>query len=129
MRGSPVPVFHSSEYPNVSASDADMALTENAARKLRALREEEGNANLKLRVYITGGGCAGFSYGFKFDENTNEGDTVVTRDDVTMVVDMLSIQYLAGATVDYVEGLQGARFVIENPNAASTCGCGSSFSV
>jgi iron-sulfur cluster insertion protein len=106
-----------------------MSLTESAAQKLRALRTEEGNDNLKLRVYITGGGCAGFSYGFKFDEVVNEGDTSVLRDDVTMVVDELSIQYLAGSTVDYVEGLQGARFVIANPNASSTCGCGSSFSV
>lgn len=106
-----------------------MSLTEAAAHKLRALRADEGNEDLKLRVYITGGGCAGFSYGFKFDEVINEGDTVVTRDDVTMVVDQLSIQYLAGATVDYTEGLQGARFTIENPNASSTCGCGSSFSV
>jgi len=106
-----------------------MSLTDGAVRKLRALRADEGNDNLKLRVYITGGGCAGFSYGFKFDEAVNEGDTSVQRDDVTMVVDELSIQYLAGATVDYVEGLQGARFVITNPNASSTCGCGSSFSV
>lgn len=106
-----------------------MVLSESAARKLRALRTDEGNDNLKLRVYITGGGCAGFSYGFKFDEAVNDGDTTVVRDDVTMVVDELSIQYLAGSTVDYVEGLQGARFVIENPNASSTCGCGSSFSV
>lgn len=106
-----------------------MALTDGAARRLRALRADEGNDNLKLRVYITGGGCAGFSYGFRFDEAVNDGDTVVTRDDVTMVVDPLSIQYLAGSTVDYVEGLQGARFVVTNPNASSTCGCGSSFSV
>lgn len=113
----------------MSSPDAAMALTENAARKLRLLREDEGNPDLKLRVYITGGGCAGFSYGFKFDEAVNEGDTVVVRDDVTMVVDALSIQYLAGSTVDYVEGLQGARFLIENPNASSTCGCGSSFSL
>lgn len=106
-----------------------MSLTDGAIRKLRVLRADEGNDNLKLRVYITGGGCAGFSYGFRFDEAVNEGDTEVHRDDVTMVVDELSIQYLAGATVDYVEGLQGARFVITNPNASSTCGCGSSFSV
>lgn len=112
-----------------SATESAMVLSENAARKLRALRADEGNDNLKLRVYITGGGCAGFSYGFKFDEAVNDGDTTVMRDDVTMVVDELSIQYLAGSTVDYVEGLQGARFVIENPNASSTCGCGSSFSV
>lgn len=111
------------------AFEQAMSLTESAAQKLRALRTEEGNDNLKLRVYITGGGCAGFSYGFKFDEVVNEGDTSVLRDDVTMVVDELSIQYLAGSTVDYVEGLQGARFVIANPNASSTCGCGSSFSV
>lgn len=114
---------------SASADGAAMALTENAARKLRALRLEEGNDNLKLRVYITGGGCAGFSYGFKFDEAVNDDDTAVARDGVTMLIDPLSIQYLAGSTVDYVEGLQGARFVIENPNASSTCGCGSSFSV
>lgn len=113
----------------MTESTASMSLTDGAVRKLRALRADEGNDNLKLRVYITGGGCAGFSYGFRFDEAVNEGDTAVERDDVTMVVDELSIQYLAGSTVDYVEGLQGARFVIENPNASSTCGCGSSFSV
>ncbi len=133
-----IPAMHQSGVvpPNLeimtvsaSADSAAMALTENAARKLRALRLEEGNDNLKLRVYITGGGCAGFSYGFKFDEAVNDDDTTVARDDVTMLIDPLSIQYLAGSTVDYVEGLQGARFVIENPNASSTCGCGSSFSV
>jgi iron-sulfur cluster insertion protein len=113
----------------VTDASAAMGLTDGAVRKLRALRADEGNQNLKLRVYITGGGCAGFSYGFKFDEAVNDGDTSVQRDDVTMVIDELSIQYLAGATVDYVEGLQGARFVISNPNASSTCGCGSSFSV
>ena len=113
----------------MTESTASMSLTDGAVRKLRALRADEGNDNLKLRVYITGGGCAGFSYGFRFDDAVNEGDTAVERDDVTMVVDELSIQYLAGSTVDYVEGLQGARFVIENPNASSTCGCGSSFSV
>ncbi len=111
------------------APDAAMALTESAARKLSALRIDEGNNKLNLRVYITGGGCSGFSYGFKFDEAVNDGDTVVMRDDVTMVVDPLSIQYLSGSTVDYVEGLQGARFTVDNPNASSTCGCGSSFSV
>lgn len=110
-------------------NDAVMVLTESAARKVRALRVDEGNDNLKLRVYITGGGCSGFSYGFKFDESLNDGDTVVERDDVTMLVDQLSIQYLSGSTVDYLEGLQGARFIVENPNASSTCGCGSSFSV
>lgn len=108
---------------------AAMSMTETAARRLRELRREEGNDQLRLRVYITGGGCAGFSYGFRFDEAQNEDDTAITRDDVTMVVDALSIQYLAGSTVNYVEGLQGARFVVENPNATTTCGCGSSFSV
>lgn len=106
-----------------------MTMTEGAERKLRALRADEGNDALMLRVYITGGGCAGFSYGFRFDDQVNDGDTVVDRNGVRMVIDPLSIQYLAGSTVDYVEGLQGARFVIDNPNATSTCGCGSSFSV
>lgn len=114
---------------NTPELNAAMALTGNAARKLLELRAEEGNPHLMLRVYITGGGCSGFSYGFKFDEHVNEGDTVVERDGVSMVVDQLSIQYLAGSTVDYTEGLQGSRFVIDNPNATSTCGCGSSFSV
>lgn len=109
--------------------NASLSLTEKAALRLGELRREEGNDQLKLRVYITGGGCAGFSYGFRFDETRNEDDTAITRDGVTLVVDPLSIQYLAGSTVDYVEGLQGARFVVENPNATATCGCGSSFSV
>lgn len=109
--------------------DADMALTDRAASKLRELREGEGNPALCLRVYITGGGCAGFSYGFRFDDHVNEDDTIVDHEGVRMLVDALSIQYLAGSKVDYVEGLQGARFVVENPNATSTCGCGSSFSV
>ena len=104
-------------------------MTSSAARKVKSLIEEEENDQLKLRVYITGGGCAGFSYGFSFDEALKDGDTVVEKDDVTMVVDQLSIQYLAGSEVDYTEGLQGARFVINNPNAETTCGCGSSFSV
>jgi len=103
--------------------------TEAAARKVRRLLEEEENDKLKLRVYITGGGCAGFSYGFTFDENAAEDDTVVERDGVQLVVDPMSFQYLMGAEVDYQEGLQGSRFVINNPNAATTCGCGSSFSI
>lgn len=103
--------------------------TEAAARKVKRLLEEEENDKLKLRVYITGGGCAGFSYGFTFDENAAEDDTVVERDGVQLVVDPMSFQYLAGAEVDYQEGLQGSRFVINNPNAATTCGCGSSFSI
>ena len=106
-----------------------MSMSESAARKVKSLIEEEENDQLKLRVYITGGGCAGFSYGFSFDEDLKDGDTVVEKDGVTMAVDQLSIQYLAGSEVDYTEGLQGARFVINNPNAETTCGCGSSFSV
>lgn len=106
-----------------------MTLTDAAAAKVRKLREAEGNPALMLRVYITGGGCSGFSYGFTFDEKQNEGDTVCTNGDVTMLVDSLSFQYLVGSEVDYSEGLQGSRFMVNNPNAQSTCGCGSSFSV
>lgn len=112
-----------------TAQVAPLAFTEAAARKVRRLLDEEQNDNLKLRVYITGGGCAGFSYGFTFDENTADDDTVVERDGVLLVVDPMSFQYLAGAEVDYKEGLQGSQFVINNPNAATTCGCGSSFSI
>lgn len=103
--------------------------TEAAAAKVSGLIEDEQNPNLKLRVYITGGGCSGFSYGFTFDEAEAEDDTVVTKDGVTLLVDSMSFQYLVGAKIDYLEDLQGARFVIENPNATTTCGCGSSFSV
>lgn len=106
-----------------------LEFTENAARKVKSLIEEEKNPNLKLRVFITGGGCSGFQYGFTFDENINEGDTRVEKAGVTLLVDPMSIQYLAGAEIDYSEGLEGAQFVIRNPNATTTCGCGSSFSV
>lgn len=106
-----------------------MTLTDSAAAKVRKLREGEGNPDLKLRVYITGGGCSGFSYGFTFDEEVKEGDSLFTNGDVTMVVDAMSIQYLVGSDVDYTEGLQGSQFLIKNPNATSTCGCGSSFSM
>lgn len=106
-----------------------MVFTSSAANKVRTLIEEEQNDNLKLRVFITGGGCAGFSYGFTFDESSAEDDTVIERDGVIMVVDPMSFQYLAGAEVDYKEGLQGSQFVINNPNATTTCGCGSSFSI
>jgi len=108
---------------------AAMTFTDNAARKVKSLIEEEGNDNLKLRVYITGGGCAGFSYGFRFDEDIKEGDTEIENHGVTLLVDPMSIQYLMGSEVDYTEGLQGSQFVVRNPNATSTCGCGSSFSV
>jgi iron-sulfur cluster insertion protein len=99
-----------------------------AAAKVRELIREEGNPALKLRVYIQGGGCSGFQYGFEFDEQQNEDDFAVATDEVTLLVDPLSLQYLVGAQVDYTESLQGAQFVIRNPNAKTTCGCGSSFS-
>lgn len=106
-----------------------LLFTPAAAAKVRELILEEANPALKLRVYITGGGCSGFQYGFTFDEKIDDGDVAVTRDEVTLVVDPLSFQYLEGAEVDYSESLQGARFVIRNPNAATTCGCGSSFGI
>ncbi|RRC97004.1 iron-sulfur cluster insertion protein ErpA [Amphritea balenae] len=106
-----------------------MAFSNSAAAKVRSLIEEEQNDNLKLRVFITGGGCAGFSYGFTFDEAVADDDTAIENDGVTMLVDPMSFQYLAGAEVDYKEGLQGSQFVINNPNATTTCGCGSSFSI
>lgn len=106
-----------------------LVFTEAAASKVRELILEEANPALNLRVYITGGGCSGFQYGFTFDEAVEEGDVSVTRNDVTLVVDPLSFQYLEGAEIDYSESLQGARFVIRNPNAATTCGCGSSFGI
>jgi iron-sulfur cluster insertion protein len=105
-----------------------LVFTEAAASKVKQLIEEEGNASLKLRVYITGGGCSGFQYGFTFDENINEGDTSVEKCGVTLLIDPMSYQYLVGAEIDYTEGLQGEQFVIRNPNATTTCGCGSSFS-
>ena len=113
----------------MSAVEQPMIFTDSAASKVKALIADEGNSELKLRVYVTGGGCSGFQYGFKFDENINDGDTAIEHNGVTMVVDRLSIQYLTGAEVDFVEGLQGAQFVIKNPNATTTCGCGSSFSI
>lgn len=100
-----------------------------AAAKVKALVEEEANPELKLRVFVTGGGCSGFQYGFTFDEAQNEDDTEIMRDGVKLLVDAMSLQYLMGAEIDYSEGLQGAQFVIRNPMAKTTCGCGSSFSV
>ncbi len=111
------------------SEDTALSVTDSAVKKVRDLKREEGNDALLLRVYITGGGCAGFSYGFQFDESVREDDTIISREDVTVVVDAMSIQYLAGSEVDYTEGLQGARFLVRNPNASSTCGCGSSFSI
>lgn len=106
-----------------------LLFTDSAANKVKELIEEEGNPGLKLRVFVTGGGCSGFQYGFTFDEEVAEDDTIVEREGVSLVVDPMSFQYLAGAEVDYQEGLEGSRFVIKNPNAATTCGCGSSFSI
>ena len=110
-------------------TESPLIFTDNAARKVRQLIEEEGNENLKLRVYVTGGGCSGFQYGFTFDENEQEGDTRVENGGVTVLIDPMSFQYLTGAEIDYKEDLSGSQFVIRNPNATTTCGCGSSFSV
>jgi iron-sulfur cluster insertion protein len=103
--------------------------TDAAANKVGKLIEQEGNPELKLRVYIQGGGCSGFQYGFTFDEEVQDGDTSVVNRGVTLLVDPMSVQYLTGAEIDYREDLSGAQFVIRNPNASTTCGCGSSFSV
>lgn len=100
-----------------------------ATEKIRGLIEEEGNPDLKLRVFVTGGGCSGFQYGFTFDELVAEDDTVVDKSGISVVVDAMSYPYIMGAEVDYQEGLSGSRFVVQNPNASSTCGCGASFSV
>ena len=105
-----------------------LVFTDAAALKVGQLIEEEGNPNLKLRVFVSGGGCSGFQYGFTFDEATEEGDTEIANQGVTLLVDPLSFQYLVGAEIDYREDLEGAQFVIRNPNAKTTCGCGSSFS-
>jgi len=106
-----------------------LVFSDSAAAKVRELIVEEGNDALKLRVFVTGGGCSGFQYGFTFDEVQNEDDTVVNKAGVSLLIDAMSYQYLTGAEIDYTEGLEGAPFVIKNPNATSTCGCGSSFSV
>lgn len=103
--------------------------TDNAAVKVGEMLAEEGDPTLKLRVYVTGGGCSGFQYSFAFDDQVAEDDMVVEKAGVSLLVDAMSFQYMMGATIDYQEGLEGARFVITNPNATSTCGCGSSFSV
>ena len=108
---------------------ATMTFSDAAAGKVKALMEEEDNANLKLRVFVTGGGCSGFEYGFTFDEDVEEDDTRVEKGGVALLVDALSYQYLAGSIIDYKEDLQGSRFVVENPNAETTCGCGNSFSI
>ena len=117
--------------PLVAETDSlpvPLVFTDSAADKVKQLVEEEGNPDLKLRVFVQGGGCSGFQYGFTFDEIVNEDDTPMTKNGVTLLIDAMSLQYLMGAEIDYKEDLQGAQFVIKNPNATSTCGCGSSFS-
>jgi len=113
---------------DIEAMPVPLVFTDSAADKVRQLVEEEGNPELKLRVFVQGGGCSGFQYGFTFDEVVNEDDTPMTKNGVTLLIDAMSLQYLMGAEIDYKEDLQGAQFVIKNPNATSTCGCGSSFS-
>ncbi len=113
----------------VTEMPSPFVFTDNAAGKVRELIEEEGNPELKLRVFVTGGGCSGFQYGFTFDEVQNDDDTIMEKNGVVLLIDPMSYQYLVGAEIDYREDLEGAQFVIRNPNAATTCGCGSSFAV
>ena len=113
--------------PATDEMPAPLIFTDSAAYKVRQLVEEEGNTDLKLRVFVQGGGCSGFQYGFTFDEVINEDDTQMAKNVVMLLIDAMSLQYLMGAEIDYKEDLQGAQFVIKNPNATTTCGCGSSF--
>ncbi|MEE4145042.1 MAG: iron-sulfur cluster insertion protein ErpA [Halieaceae bacterium] len=112
-----------------SFNPASINLSARAVRKVRELVAEEENQALKLRVYITGGGCSGFQYGFSFEDSAAEDDAAIEKDGVTVLVDPMSFQYLVGSEVDYTEGLEGSRFIVNNPNATTTCGCGSSFSI
>ena len=112
----------------VTEMPSPLNFTDSAAAKVKQLIEEEGIPGLKLRVFVSGGGCSGFQYGFTFDETTNEDDTTVEKNGVALLIDPMSFQYLVGSEIDYQEGLQGSQFVIKNPNATTTCGCGSSFS-
>ena len=112
----------------VTDMPSPIVFTDSAASKVAQLIEEEGNSDLKLRVFVQGGGCSGFQYGFTFDEVTNEDDTIMEKNGVQLLIDAMSYQYLVGAEIDYKDDLEGAQFVIKNPNAQSTCGCGSSFS-
>ena len=113
----------------MSTTPEAIIFTDSAAAKVSELIAEEGNEELMLRVYVQGGGCSGFQYGFTFDEVVNEDDTAMEKNGVTLLIDSMSYQYLVGAEIDYKEDLEGAQFVIKNPNATTTCGCGSSFSV
>lgn len=111
------------------ATAIPLQFTDAAAIKVKALIADEANPALRLRVYITGGGCSGFQYGFTFDEECRQDDLTIEKNGVCLVVDPMSLQYLVGGSVDYIEGLEGSRFVVTNPNAKTTCGCGSSFSI
>lgn len=115
--------------PVADEMPAPLVFTDSAADKVAELVAEEGNPELKLRVFVQGGGCSGFQYGFTFDEVVNEDDTSMSKHGVTLLIDAISLQYLLGAEIDYKDDLQGAQFVIKNPNASTTCGCGSSFTV
>lgn len=112
----------------IAEMPAPLIFSDSAAAKVKDLIAEEGNPELKLRVFVQGGGCSGFQYGFTFDEDVNEDDTIVDKEGVSLLIDAMSYQYLVGAEIDYKEDVQGSQFVIKNPNATSTCGCGSSFS-
>ena len=113
----------------MSTPELPIKFSDAAATKVLSLITEEENPELKLRVYVTGGGCSGFQYGFTFDEKVNDGDMTIVKKGVTMVIDPMSLQYLVDGEVDYIEGLEGSRFLVNNPNASSTSGCGSSFSI
>jgi iron-sulfur cluster insertion protein len=115
--------------PSLDEPPPPLVFTDSAAAKVKELVDEEGNPDLKLRVFVQGGGCSGFQYGFTFDEVVNEDDTQMAKSGVTLLIDAMSLQYLVGAEIDYKDDLNGAQFVIKNPNATTTCGCGSSFSV
>ena len=117
------------EIPEEEEMPDPLVFTDDAAAKVKSLIEEEDNDALMLRVFVSGGGCSGFQYGFTFDESITDGDTVVEKNGVKLLIDPMSFQYLVGGEIDYTEGLEGAQFVIRNPNATSTCGCGASFSI
>ena len=119
--------MESTNYP--LSTTLDMTFSDAAAGKVKVLIAEEENGDLKLRVFVTGGGCSGFEYGFTFDEDIEEDDTQIVNSGVALLIDALSYQYLAGSVIDYKEDLQGSRFVVTNPNATATCGCGNSFSI
>jgi iron-sulfur cluster insertion protein len=125
-------VAHAHEHTHAAPADdmppVPLIFTDSASLKVKELVDEEGNPDLKLRVFVQGGGCSGFQYGFTFDEVVNDDDTQMSKNGVTLLIDAMSLQYLAGAEIDYKDDLQGAQFVIKNPNATTTCGCGSSFS-